>query len=379
MDQSSKTIPPQWIAQARPPGPPPPREDPNRMTSLGPIHIQELLSSQTFWPLAALITFASFILARIISNALPRKTPPVFEGIPYVGGLLKFISGPINLMTEGFKKHGEVFTVPVLHLKITFLIGPNVSPHFFRASDAQMSQKEVYEFNVPTFGPGVVYDVDTKVRNEQYRMFGAALKSEKLKEYLPLFRMEVGDFFAKFEQEGEVELVDAMANLVTLTAARTLLGREIRETMFEDVSKMLHMLDEGMLPISVLFPYLPIKAHKNRDLARSQLAEIFTKVLKGRRESGVREPDLLQTFMDSRYEKNYDGRALTDDEIGGLLIAALFAGQHTSSITSAWTGYQLIHNREWWDKVVEEQKRVVATYEDSLGYEALNDMPVLHK
>lgn len=327
------------------------------------------------------MTFASVLIARLLSNVLPKKTPPVFEGIPYVGGLLKFLSGPIKLMTEGFEKHGEVFTVPVLHLNITFLIGPNVSLHFFKASDSLMSQKEVYEFNVPTFGPGVVYDVDTKVRNEQYRMFGAALKSEKLREYLPLFRMEANEFFSKYADEGEVDLMEAMANLVMLTAARTLLGREIRETMFEDVSKMLHMLDEGMLPISVLFPYLPITAHKNRDVARAQLAEIFTKVLKGRRESGVREPDLLQTFMDSKYEKNFDGRALTDSEIGGLLIAALFAGQHTSSITSAWTGYQLIHNKEWWDKVVDEQKRVIATYglEDSLGYDALNDMPVLHK
>ena len=41
----------------------------------------------------------------------------------------------------------------------------------------------------------------------------------------------------------------------------------------------------------------------------------------------------------------YGGRALTDDEITGLLIATLFAGQHTSSITSAWTGYFMIANQ----------------------------------
>jgi hypothetical protein len=41
----------------------------------------------------------------------------------------------------------------------------------------------------------------------------------------------------------------------------------------------------------------------------------------------------------------YGGRALTDDEITGLLIATLFAGQHTSSITSAWTGYLMIANK----------------------------------
>jgi sterol 14-demethylase len=46
-------------------------------------------------------------------------------------------------MHEGYSKYGEVFTVPVAHKRITFLIGPNVAPHFFNATDDKMSQTEV--------------------------------------------------------------------------------------------------------------------------------------------------------------------------------------------------------------------------------------------
>lgn len=52
----------------------------------------------------------------------------------------------------------------------------------------------------------------------------------------------------------------------------------------------------------------------------------------------------LQVFIDSRYKNVDGGRALTNDEVTGLLIAALFAGQHTSSITSAWTGLLMMAN-----------------------------------
>ena len=52
----------------------------------------------------------------------------------------------------------------MFHKRITFLIGPKVSEHFFKARDTEMSQKEVYEFNVPTFGKGVVFDVDHTTR-----------------------------------------------------------------------------------------------------------------------------------------------------------------------------------------------------------------------
>jgi hypothetical protein len=42
-------------------------------------------------------------------------------------------------------------------------------------------------------------------------------------------------------------------------------GREVREHLFEQVADLLHGLDEGMVPISVFFPYLPIPVHQKRD------------------------------------------------------------------------------------------------------------------
>lgn len=54
-----------------------------------------------------------------------------------------FLQGPLTLIDEGYNKLGEVFTVPVLHKKITFLIGPDVGSHFYKAPDSEMSQEEV--------------------------------------------------------------------------------------------------------------------------------------------------------------------------------------------------------------------------------------------
>jgi cytochrome P450 len=43
---------------------------------------------------------------------------------------------------------------------------------------------QVYQFNVPTFGPGVVFDVDYSVRMEQFRFFTEALTVKRLKSYV---------------------------------------------------------------------------------------------------------------------------------------------------------------------------------------------------
>lgn len=72
-------------------------------------------------------------------------------------------------------------------------------------------------------------------------------------------------FFSKWGDEGEVDLKEELEQLIVNTASRCLLGQEIRNSHLEKVTSLFHDLDNGMLPISVMFPYLPIPAHKRRD------------------------------------------------------------------------------------------------------------------
>ncbi|KAJ9518461.1 hypothetical protein QJQ45_018487, partial [Haematococcus lacustris] len=333
-------------------------------------------------PLSLLAVLLTAVLTRILANYLLNGSrPPVFEGVPFVGGLLKFaVDKPMKLMSDGYAKHGEAFTVPVAHKRITFLIGPDVAPHFFKATDDEMSQSEVYSFNVPTFGPGVVYDVDQKTRTEQFRWFTEALKKDRLRAYVPQFVAEAEQYFAQWGNEGVVDFAQDFAKLVTLTAARTLLGREVREQLFEQVTDLMHDLDAGMLPVSVMFPYLPIPAHFARDKARKQLRDIFGKVIQARRASGRREEDVLQQFIDARYQNVNNGRASNEDEITGLLIATLFAGQHTSSITTAWTGLHMAADKgKSLAAALEEQRAVMRQHGSTLDFDILSGMDVLHR
>ena len=294
--------------------------------------------------------------------------------------LIHLVQGPVNLMEETYAKHGEVFTIPLFHKKMTFLVGPHVAPHFFNASDDKMSQSEVYDFAVPTFGPGVVYDVDVKIRSEQFRIVADSLRSAKLKSYVPQFKMEAEQYFSRWGDSGIVNLPDVFGELIIMTASRTLLGREVREQMFSEVASLYHDLDDGMRPLTVLFPRLPTPYHRRRDQARKTMASIFSRIIAARRASGIKEEDMLQTLIDAKYQKVEGGRELNDAEITGLLIAILFAGQHTSTITSSWTGLRLISNKETsYKAVVEEQRQVMAKYGDDISFDVLNSMDILHR
>jgi cytochrome P450 len=107
--------------------------------------------------------------------------------------------------------------------------------------------------------------------------------------------------------------------------------------------------------------------------------------LQSRREAssrGERHDDFLQVMVDFRYKDTVDratgkvvkqGVGYTDDEITGLLIVLLFAGQHTSSITTAWLGAMILSHPKELAKLQEEQAAVFGPG-DKLNYEALLKM-----
>lgn len=135
-------------------------------------------------PIVATLVLAMLIAVIIIRRRSGHRLPPTVKALPLIGGLLRFLNGPIVMIREEYPKLGSVFTLNLFHKKITFLIGPEVSAHFFKAPESDLSQQEVYQFNVPTFGPGVVFDVDYTVRQEQFRFFTEALRVNKLKGYV---------------------------------------------------------------------------------------------------------------------------------------------------------------------------------------------------
>ena len=204
------------------------------------------------------------------------------------------------------------------------------------------------------------------------------------------------------------------------------MGDDVREKLSDKVAELFQHLDEGLTTVTMFWRDAPIPAHARRDKARLEMCELFSNIIKERREHpDVKHEDALQSFMDQKYK---DGRKLRFvlffcfffvfflffcffvslffcffvlfyfllfffffffisfylpspnrvEELAGMMIAMLFAGQHTSSVTSSWTGLFLMNNPKFLAEVMKEQQENIEKYGEDLTYEALNDMPFLH-
>jgi sterol 14-demethylase len=194
---------------------------------------------------------------------------------------------------------------------------------------------------------------------------------------------EAEEYFAKMPQEGEMDLMQFLSELIILTASRCLLGEEIRETVHAEFAELYQDLSDGMNHLTFFWPTAPTERHRKRDIARKKIAEIFGRVIRERRATGMQHDDYLQVLVDAEYT---DGKHASEDEIVGLLLAALFAGQHTSNITSTWLGLSVLGrdkqgtnmNGPLLPKILLEQSEIMTKYNNEINLDSLAEMEIMH-
>jgi sterol 14-demethylase len=315
---------------------------------------------------------------RIVDRALGRprlpeglKRPPQLSGgLPLLGHSVEFISSTIELLHRAQRELGEVAAFTVFHRKMVALFGPDAHEAVFRAPDSHLSPSEAYKIMTPVFGKDIVYDAAPEKMAEQLKMLLPALKDRRMRTYGEAVVKETEESIASWGESGTLDFVDFCRVLTNFTSSRCLLGKEFREGMNEEFAAVYHDLERGVTPLAYVNAHLPIPAFRKRDKARVRMVEMISSIIEARRREKREGEDFLQTLMEARYS---DGRELSEHEITGLLLAGMFAGHHTSSVTTAWALIELLSNPKTMRRCQEEIDRVFGAGEP-VSHQALREL-----
>ncbi|KAM6101409.1 lanosterol 14-alpha demethylase [Theristicus caerulescens] len=308
-----------------------------------------------------------------------RKYPPyISSSIPFLGHAIAFGKSPIEFLENAYDKYGPVFSFTMVGKTFTYLLGSDAAALLFNSKNEDLNAEDVYsQLTTPVFGKGVAYDVPNAVFLEQKKMLKTGLNIAQFKQHVSVIEEETKEYFKAWGESGEKNLFEALSELIILTASHCLHGKEIRSLLNEKVAQLYADLDGGFTHAAWLLPgWLPLPSFRRRDRAHKEIKNIFYKVIQKRRKSGEKEEDMLQTLLDASYK---DGRPLTDDEIGGMLIGLLLAGQHTSSTTSAWLGFFIARDKSIQEQCYAEQKAVCGDDLPPLTYDQLKDLSLLDR
>jgi sterol 14-demethylase len=304
------------------------------------------------------------------------RAPHLSGGLPWLGHALDFRRDPIGLLARGRARLGDVFSFELAGTRVTALIGPAAQAAFFQAPDDQLGAREVYQFMVPVFGKGVAYDVAPEVMDEQMSLLFPALREERLQAYARVMQEEAEAYCRAWGESGAVDLLDAMNELTVFIAGRCLVGDAFRRSLSEEFARLYRDLEGGINLAAFVNPHLPLPSLRRRDRARRRVGELIGRVIRDRRASADRGEDFLQTLLEARYS---DGTALDDDVITGLLLAIVFAGQHTSAVLATWTGLLLLQHPEHVARLRAEQAGVFGGDPAEMSLAALGRLDALER
>ncbi len=289
-----------------------------------------------------------------LESASKTLAPELAGGLPGLGHALALYRDPVGFLRRGREHFGDLFCFRLGPKRVTFLTGPRGNAAFFKAPEDQLSAHQAYRFTVPIFGKGIVYDATPEVMGEQMGFIFEALREEGLQVYARVMAEEAQQYFDQWGEEGETDLLSAINQLTIFIASRCLIGQGFRRNVTTEFDRLYRDMEKSINLLTFLKPHLPLPSFWRRDRARQRMIQLISTIIAERRASGARGEDFLESLMSARYS---DGRALTEDEITGLLLALLFAGHHTSTALATWTGVLLLENRQFLPPILEELER----------------------
>ncbi len=75
------------------------------------------------------------------------KLPPIYTSgiqLPILGAAVQFLTDPLKMAFRAEKELGDIFTIMVFGMRITFMSGPDAQDAFCKPSDDELSQQEAY-------------------------------------------------------------------------------------------------------------------------------------------------------------------------------------------------------------------------------------------
>lgn len=314
-------------------------------------------------------------------NTARASDPPILPvKIPFVGHVIAFGMNPLGFMLDAKKKLGGVYTICMLGNRVTIVADPKLHATFFGPRNEVLSPREVYAFMVPVFGEGVGYGASYGRMREQLNFLAEELTISKFQNFVPAIQHEVRKFMEENwkEDTGIINIQDDMSAMIINTACQCLFGEDLRRRLdAREFSDLLAQMESALVPAAVFLPSLmklPTPTAKKCRAARNRLQAVLGTIVEERQKEGFSDnstSDLLAGLMSAVYR---DGTPMSLHEVCGMIVAAMFAGQHTSTITTTWTLLHLMQPEN--AKHLQRVRDEVAEFGVQMNYDnVMNDMP----
>ncbi|WP_437901109.1 cytochrome P450 [Sorangium sp. So ce124] len=313
-------------------------------------------------------------IVRALIRAEPRSNgagpPRLGVIVPGIGTAIALLADPTELQRAGHEALGDVFTLSLFGLPLTFVGGKDAAERFIDAGE-ELNLVDAYR---RLAGRILGEDLFVEVQPHVLRaLSGASVRRQS---------GPLADFTARFLRArlagvGEIDALALANDLVLHMACRFVCGDAISEALCDELARQFHIL-ERELNLTGFFLPIETPSARRRKQARERILSIFTSEVRRVAAEGSADPEgYLHAVITSSVGD--EPTAATPEQLRNAALAVMGAvlGAHTNTAMSlAASLSELLRHPRALAAVLEEQSPVLQDGQ-ALDLGALCRMPVL--
>lgn len=274
--------------------------------------------------------------------------------VPFPPGDLSFSAArtrralvdPLGLLLDAYQRHGEVFTLRILHGRTVWMLGPEANHRMLVSHAKDFSWREGHLGDlIPLLGDGLL-TIDGEFHRRSRRIMLPAFHHDRIAALTELTESEIEAAVGGWRPGDRLDLYAWTRRLAMRIAMRALFGMDTGRSaraaeLFETA---LSFWGEPYVKQILRGPLTPWRRMLR---ARGELDALIHAEVDRRRASGERGEDILSLLLDARDE---DGRTLSKQHLRDEVVTLLFAGHDTTTSTVAFLFHELAQAPEWADR-----------------------------
>lgn len=263
------------------------------------------------------------------------------------------------------KDYGDTFQVDLGYLQLYVTSNPDFIKQVLQSNHRNYIKSQAYDKMKLGLGNGLVTSSGDYWR-KQRRLSQPAFYKNNLENLFQDMGRTMTEFLAGLEKrrDSEIDISKAMMEVTSMIVLRSLFNVEESnqlDNIYESMDVMQnYIIKHVQNPIFSPFYYLSSQ-HRQFKVSMKDMDDLIYGMMKDRRESGEKKPDLLQMLMD--VEDADTGEKMTDLQLRDELITLFSAGHETSANALAWTLYSLAQHPEIVEKIRAEANSVMPNQE----------------
>ena len=273
-----------------------------------------------------------------------------------------FARNPLPILLDSYERYGPVFSIRILHAPGVFMLGPEAN-HYITVSHADNFRWREGSLGdlFPLLGDGLL-TIDGEYHRRARRIMLPAFHRERIAAAADTMIDEIQLAIRDWKPGLELDIYHWTRALAMRIAMRALFGFDPDRSgrgvnVAEEFERALSFYGRDYFLQIMRGPLTPFKDLKR---ARRILDRVIFDEIARRRALPASEraeaEDILSLLIEARDE---DGSEFSDQELRDQVMTLLFAGHDTTTSTVAFLFYELAHNPEALQLLLEEQDRVL--------------------